>query len=43
MMGSLTGKKAATGGGGGPGGGGGAGGPNQWGMTPNQLLLAVLA
>jgi AFG3 family protein len=43
MMGGLTGKKAATGGGGGPGGGGGAGGPNQWGMTPNQLLLAVLA
>jgi hypothetical protein len=43
MMG-LAGKKTATGGGGGgSGGGGGAGGPNQWGMTPNQLLLAVLA
>jgi AFG3 family protein len=43
MMGSLSGKKTATGGGGGGDGPGGGGGPNQWGLTPNQLLLAVLA
>jgi AFG3 family protein len=43
MMSGLTGKKTATGGGGGGDGGPGGGGPNQWGLTPNQLLLAVLA
>lgn len=44
MMGGFAGKKAGTGGGGGgSGGSGGPGGPNNWGLTPNQLMLAVFA